>query len=107
MKKRSRLFGVGIVRLFFEILVAEGNFVHGEGLSSEIFKDACVGGEVETETIGIERLPCLIVTAVHIAATVFAVTEKGMTCIREGCADLMGAPRQQFYFYKGKSRGPK
>ena len=81
-----------------KIFLLERHFVHLKFPSAQIFEDARIGGKVETQAVGVERLLRFAIFAVHAADAVLAVAEQGMTEVCKACADLVRASREQLNF---------
>ena len=74
-----------------KVLLLKRDLVHLELASAQIFEDARIGGKVETQAVGVERL---------MRFAVFAVAEQGMAEVGHARADLMRAAREQLDLQK-------
>ena len=83
-----------------KVFLLKRHFVHLKFPPAQIFENAGVGGKVETQAIGVERLLRFAVFAVHTADAVLAVAEQGMAEVGHACADLMRTAREQLDLQK-------
>ena len=81
-----------------KVFLLKRHFIHLEFPPAQVFENACVGGKVEAQAIGAERLMRFAVFAVHAADAVLAVAEQGMTEVCKACADLVRAASEQLNF---------
>ena len=83
-----------------KVLLLKRDLVHLKFLPAQIFEDARIGGEVETQAVGVERLMRFAIFAVHAADAVFAVAEQGMAEVGHARANLMRTAREQLDLQK-------
>ena len=83
-----------------KVFLLKRHFVYLKFLPAQVFENACVGGEVEAQAIGVECLLRFAIFAVHAADAVLAVAEQRVTEIRHACADLMGAAGEELDLQK-------
>ena len=83
-----------------KVFLLKRHFIHLEFPPAQIFENASVGGKVETQPIGVERLLRFTVFAIHTADAVLAVAEQGMTEVCKARADLMRAAREELDLQK-------
>ena len=81
----------------------EGNGLHLELLSPEIFQLAGVGGEVEPQPVAPQGLVLVGQALVLLQRAVFGVAHQGMTGLRHLDTDLMKPPCYQLHFHKCSS----
>lgn len=74
-----------------------------EALSFKVGEDPSVGREIKAEEIAVQGLAGLAVPSVHLAATVFAIPQKGVACVGKGGTDLVGAAGEKLCFHQTQS----
>ena len=87
-------------RYFWEIFLPEGDVFHCKFLPLQVVQKTGVGWKIEPQLVGVQRLPGLMIAAVHIALAVLAVPQQRAADLRHGNADLVGAARQQTAFHQ-------
>ena len=87
----------------WKILFPERYFLHGKGLSPQVFQGAGRSGEGEAELIGVEGLLRLMIAPVHLAPAVLSVPQQGAAQLRHGYADLMGPSGEESAFHQGQA----
>ena len=77
-------------RYFWEIFLPEGDVFHCKFLPLQVVQKTGVGWKIEPQLVGVQRLPGLMIAAVHIAFAVLAVPQQGAAQVRHGGPDLVG-----------------
>ena len=75
-------------RYFWEIFLPEGNVFHCKFLPLQVVQKTGVGWKIEPQLVGVQRLPGLMIAAVHIALAVLAVPQQGAPAFIPVVADF-------------------